>query len=237
MLERENIMDKVKNVLITGVNGGIGLNLAKKFKQSGYVVYGLDLDPISKSDDVKYYLKLDLNNPDWSYLFKDSFDVLINNAAVQIVKEFKDFTEEDINTIFNVNLINVIRLIQKTYFNPNSSIINIGSIHSHQTKKNFSLYATTKGGLETLTKALSIELAPYTRVNMIRPAAIRTPMLVDGLTGEGYLSLEKYHPTQSIGEPDDISDIILSIIGNGFINGSIIDVDGGISNVLNDPEN
>lgn len=226
-----------KKVLITGCNGGIGVDISEKFNKCGYTVYGIDLDEEFDSNNITHYKQFDLNNPKWDELFKEDFDILINNAAIQIVKKFNDITDDEINTIFNINIVNVIRLIQKLNFNKGSSIINIGSIHSHQTKVGFSLYSATKGSLESLTRALSIELAPYTRVNMIRPAAIETPMLISGLSRGGFRSLNTYHPTQSIGNPNNISDIILSIVNNEFINGSIIDVDGGISNVLHDPDN
>ena len=224
-----------KKVLITGCNGGIGTNLVNTFASCGYSVYGTDVHESSEHINIEY-TQLDLNNPNWSNLPDIEFDILINNEAVQIIKDFGDFTGSDIDTIFNVNIINVVKLIQRLNFNEGSSIINIGSIHSHQTKTGFSLYSTTKGALESLTKALSIELAPHTRVNMIRPAAIETPMLVEGLSRGAYRNLNTYHPTQSIGKPSNISDIILSILGNDFINGSIIDVDGGISNILHDPD-
>lgn len=224
----------MKVVLITGCNGGIGLELCRKFKLINYKVIGIDID-----DNINVFcdefIRLDLSNPDWSLLPNTHIDVLINNAAVQIVSNFFDLNDEDIDKLMNINIINVIKLIKRINFNKNGNIINIGSIHSSQSKPGFSIYATSKGALETLTKSLSVELAPNIRVNMIKPAAIKTKMLESGLTKESLSILDKYHPTGKIGEVENISNLCLSIIDNYFINGSIISIDGGISNVLYDP--
>ncbi len=74
-------------------------------------------------------------------------------------------------------------LVQKLHkYLKGGSVIFIGSIHAKQSKKDFTLYATTKGAVRTLTQSLSLELAPDIMVNCIAPAAINTPMLKAGLT-------------------------------------------------------
>jgi NAD(P)-dependent dehydrogenase (short-subunit alcohol dehydrogenase family) len=225
----------MKIALITGCNGGIGRELCKGFKSKNYKVIGIDLsDPINNLCDD--FIKLDLSDPDWSLLPKYSVDLLINNAAIQVVDNFFDLSDEQIDNVMNVNIINIIKLIKRLNFNKDSNIINIGSIHSTQSKPGFSIYATSKGALETLTRSLSVELAPNIRVNMIKPAAIKTKMLESGLSKKELEKLYKYHPTKRIGEGNNIFKLSLSIIDNYFLNGSIISIDGGISNVLHDPE-
>ena len=226
-------------VFITGVNGDIAKNICQylKFEYNSCEIYGIDIHGNPTHEFCDKYIQFDLSKPNWDNLFSDNFDLVINNAAMQIVKPFFNISDDEIDNMFNVNLLNPIKMLRKLNYSDNSNIINIGSIHSSQTKKGFTIYSITKGGLESLTKSLSVELAPNIRVNMIKPAAINTKMLKSGLTKEGYDKLSSYHPVNKIGDPRNISNLIISIINNPFLNGSIIELDGGISNVLNDPCN
>lgn len=226
----------MKTALVTGCNGDIGRSICESLKNNGYKVIGLDIDK-SNNEHCDDFIYLDLGDPNWSKLPSYKIDVLINNAATQIISNFFEFDDKDIDDIFNINIINVIKLIKRLSFNEGSNIINIGSIHSSQSKNGFSMYATTKGALETLTRSLSIELAPDIRTNMIKPAAINTKMLESGLSKSEYKKLSKLHPVNKIGEVNDISRLLILILENGFINGSIISIDGGISNLLVDPSN
>ena len=91
-----------------------------------------------------------------------------------------------------------------------------------------------------LTKTLSVELGSKIRVNAVEPAAIDTPMLKKGF--EGSINtidrLSNYHPTGFIGRPQDVSQAVLFLLdpSNEFLNGSIINLSGGINNCLHDPD-
>ena len=115
------------------------------------------------------------------------------------------------------------------------SVVNIGSIHSSQSKKGFLVYATTKGAIKTMTQNLSLELAPDIMVNCIAPAAIDTPMLKAGLSKEEYLQLRKYHPADRIGSPVELSKLH-TLRKKYFSTKAFIEYDGGISKLLHDLE-
>lgn len=222
--------------LITGCNGGIGRNLCKTFNSDGYKVYGIDKN-FQENEWCDEFLKIDLSDFSLSSIPKKDFDLLINCAAVQIIDDFQKFDIDQIEEVFNVNILSVIKLIRSINFSEDSNIINIGSIHSGQTKTGFSIYSITKGALESLTKSLSVELVPKTRVNMIKPAAIDTSMLKEGLSQEELSEIEDFHPVKEVGNVENVSSLCKEIIKNDFLNGSILSLDGGISNVLHDPSN
>jgi NAD(P)-dependent dehydrogenase (short-subunit alcohol dehydrogenase family) len=123
--------------------------------------------------------------------------------------------------------------------NHGGSILHIGSIHSHLTKPGFTSYATSKAALAGLTRAMAIELGASVRVNAIEPAAISTPMLEAGFADFPELKdkLEKFHPTGSIGSPEDVARAVLFFLDpqNLFLNGCILSLSGGIHNRLHDP--
>lgn len=242
-----------KKVVITGVLGGIGSGLAKAFKEQGYYVIGLDIkeqapgfcDKFIQFDIRKFCEDPDYNS-DMKVLFDSEvpeLDVLINNAAVQILSSIDEIRLEDWNHTLNVNVTGPLFLSQ--FFlarleKVHGCIINIASIHQQLTKKRFIAYATSKSALVGLTKSLSVDLQGRVRVNAISPAAIDTPMLHDGFANDSVKvqQLHDLHPIRRIGKPQEVSKLALLLAedGLGFINGANIQIDGGISNVLKDLE-
>jgi NAD(P)-dependent dehydrogenase (short-subunit alcohol dehydrogenase family) len=240
-----------KTVLITGVLGGIGSQLAKTFSEKGYQVIGLDIKdtPLSWCDK---FFKFDLNQYCSDPLYKQDMDavfdaevpelfVLINNAAVQLLDSLDEVKLPDWNHTLNVNLTGPLLLTQfflSRLEQSKGSVINIASIHHQLTKKRFLAYATSKSALVGLTKALSVDLQGRVRVNAISPAAIDTQMLRDGFDNDEdkVRMLNEIHPSQRIGKPKEVSQLALLLAEDelGFINGANLNIDGGISNVLKD---
>ncbi len=240
-----------KTVVITGVLGGIGRGLAKTFQENQYKVIGLDVrnEPSEHSDlfiqfDIRKYCTV----PDYKITMENRFresipqiHVLINNAAVQILSKLSEIKLEDWNHTINVNLTGPLLLsqfFQAQLRQSRGCIINIASIHQQLTKQRFIAYATSKSALVGLTKALSVDLQGTVRVNCISPAAIDTSMLREGFNNDEkkVQQLNEIHPIQRIGKPAEVSKLALLLAEDelGFINGSNIQIDGGISNVLKD---
>ncbi|HBE39804.1 MAG TPA: NAD(P)-dependent oxidoreductase [Bacteroidales bacterium] len=234
-----------KIILITGCLGGIGSVMVDFFSKKGWFVIGTDKRESFSNADIK--ITTDLNDVEEStnQILNTinqnkitQIDALINNAAVQIKKKFDDLTCDDWLESFNVNVIAGFMLVKKLRKHLHGgSVVNIGSIHSSQSKKGFLVYATTKGAIRTMTQNLSLELAPDIMVNCIAPAAIDTPMLKAGLSKEEYLQLRKFHPVDRIGSPVELSKLVYTLCErNIFLTGTCIEYDGGISKLLHDPE-
>lgn len=244
-------MDNKKTVLITGVLGGIGSQLARTFNESNYRVVGLDLID-EPSPYCEKFIRFDLNQYCADVEYKLHMDtildkevpelfVLINNAAVQILSSLSEVKIQDWNQTLNVNLTGPLMLSQlflSKLEKSQGSIINIASIHHQLTKKRFLAYATSKSALVGLTKALSVDLQGRVRINSISPAAIDTQMLRDGFNNDEdkVRMLNQLHPSQRIGKPQEVSQLALLLAEDklGFINGANLNIDGGISNVLKD---
>jgi NAD(P)-dependent dehydrogenase (short-subunit alcohol dehydrogenase family) len=169
-------------------------------------------------------------------------EVLINNAAVQIIKPSDELTRCDWASTLETNLLAPFWLT--TLFLPElraaqGSVVNIGSIHAKLTKRQFVAYATSKGALETMTRAMALDLAPEVRVNAIASAATDTPMLRSGFEGkpEELVMLESFHPLGRIASPNEVGRLALFLAGQdaSFITGAIMSIDGGISGCLSDP--
>ena len=243
-----------RTVLITGANGGIGQALCGGFRNAGWNVIGSDRDAKAGSA-LDAYVSLDLARfcRDAAYrneglnviqraIPEGGLHALINNAAIQIVAPVEKLTSDDWRTTMDVNLLAPFLLTQallQELEKAKGSAINIASIHAQLTKPQFTAYATSKAALVGLTRSLSVELGSRVRVNAICPAAIATPMLVDGFKGnpEGLKNLANYHPSGTIGTTDDVALAALYLAGSdsAFLNGTVLGLDGGIAARLHDP--
>ena len=254
-VNRQSTFESRPVCFITGVAGGVGRSLVEVFSAAGYSVIGTDLiDKIStlpldeyiQADMIRFVEKEDYANELLTNvkgaLNGRGINVLINNAAIQILGEIRELTRQDWSDSLSVNLLAPFFLCQGLLDEISmvkGVIINISSIHAKLTKKNFSAYSTSKAALSAMTKALAIELGGKIRVNAIEPAAIDTEMLRAGFRGDplGFELLKEFHPTGSIADPEEIGRLSLMLADPKFqfLNGSIVSIDGGIASCLNDP--
>ena len=245
--------EKSKKVaIITGSAGDIGRDIVAKLGDAGFVTIGLDC--VASIDVIPTFvtdLNLFISSPNTQNEFMEFAQpyceqadeiTLINNAAVQITGNMMRLSTDELTQSFNVNAIApflLCQLLVNNYEKKLRTIINISSIHSRLTKENFGAYAMSKASLSALTRSLSLEIGHNTRVCEIQPAAIDTEMLRAGLNDTSSLSkLKNCHPSGKIGQVDDVSSMILTILKTPsiFLNGLIVNLDGGISNRLYDPE-
>jgi NAD(P)-dependent dehydrogenase (short-subunit alcohol dehydrogenase family) len=243
-----------KAVIITGSNGGIGAALKAKFSEEGYAVIGIGKSADSQccddyiQTDFSVLVKNSVAREDFSkallgLLAQYELKALINNSATQILAPMDQLTFEDFQETLGVN-VSIPFLLSKICLGElekaNGSIVNVGSIHAKLTKKNFIAYATSKGALETMTKAMAVDIGDRVRVNLIAPAAIETDMLKAGFVGaqEKYIELEQYHPVGKIGAPGELAEFVSLLVVGGFnfLNGAVIDYSGGIHSKLHDPQ-
>mgnify|MGYP001821161196 FL=1 len=242
-----------KVVLVTGAAGGIGQALCREFTDAGWRVIGTDLEE-SPQLPVSDYLSIDLDRlcVDDDYcshglaslirLLPGRLDCLINNAAVQVVAPVDKLDADAWKKTLNVNLLApfiLVRGLLGELTKAEGSVINIASVHAEMTKPGFAAYASSKAGLVGLTRSLAVELGSTIRVNAIAPAAVSTPMLIDGFNGksEALAELAGFHPAQCIGRPEDLAQLALYLAGESskFLNGAVIGFDGGIASRLHDP--
>jgi NAD(P)-dependent dehydrogenase (short-subunit alcohol dehydrogenase family) len=162
-------------------------------------------------------------------------DVLVNNAGSNIRKPFLEVTVEDFETVMQIQLKSVFFLSQsvarKMVKSGGGKIINISSLSSQIGVANISIYAAAKGGVFSLTKSLSLELAPYgITVNAVAPGYVRTAMteaaFLDPKRQEWMLSRI---PLKRFGQPEDIGGAVafLAAPAGNYLTGEVIFVDGG----------
>lgn len=249
---------KIRTVVVTGASGGVGESICLNLIRGGYHVIGLDKkDGVIKPNKYYKHIIIDLNlyTTDLNYQNKINKEIknlssnkvvyaLINNAAIQIKKKLEDVTIYDWYSILNVNVLapyfiskNLFKYLKRNQ----GYIINISSIHDKLSKKNFGAYSVSKTALSGLSRAMVLEWGEFIKIVTISPAAIDTQMLRSGFDknfADIRNKLKICHPSNTIGKPSDISNLINFILTGSadFINGAIIHMDGGISHRLFDIE-
>lgn len=243
----------MKAALITGAAGGIGAALVHAFEQAGYFVVGTDLN--QSISDAHVYIAADLIEIATDDAALNAFryavlaalqgrtlNVIVNNAAVQILGSADTITVEAWDTTLRVNLTAPLRLTQAFLPEMNAAhgcVLNIGSVHAQATKKGFVSYATSKAALHGLTRALAVDLGSKVRVACLAPAAVRTPMLHAGFKDnpEALEALESAHPSERIAMPEEVAKAAVALVDEPFLfaTGSVFYLDGGILSRLHDP--
>jgi len=243
----------MRAAVITGAAGGIGTALCRGFRDAGCRTIGIDTGKAAGGCDAWFELDLERLCTDDDYrhlgferlstaLGDDDLHVLVNNAAVQILGGTGELTAAAWQRTLNVNLLAPFLLAQCVLGRlqaARGSIVNIASIHAALTKPGFVAYATSKAALVGMTRSMAVDIGRAVRVNAICPAAIATPMLLEGFAGNAaaLTELAEMHPAGRIGTPEEVAQaaVFLASAQAGFINGAVLGIDGGINSRLHDP--
>lgn len=246
-----------KVAVVTGAANGIGLAISQGFAERGATVVMTDIDndklhlekdlllrdydsvdavtcDVGCSDSVKQMAKQVLRD-------HSQIDVLVNNAAVAIPGNIVSMSEADWSSVINTNLSSVYRTIQaflpSMLTRKSGSVINISSVQASRSWRNWTAYATAKGGIRSMTIQLAGQFGDMNvRFNTITPGAILTPMNENRAKEEGEAFLaqsKKMSPASRLGRTSEVASaaVFLASDDAAFVNGADIKVDGGLSTV------
>ncbi len=162
-------------------------------------------------------------------------DILVNSAGMYREQRLEQATEEELDALLDANLKGTLWLTQAAlpYMRGSGSIVNLASDAGISGNYGCPLYCAAKGAVVALTRALALDLAPGVRVNCVCPADVETPLLEAQLR-DGCCTREEMaavYPLGRLGSAAEIAHVICSVASplNGFMTGSIITVDGGLT--------
>jgi 3-oxoacyl-[acyl-carrier protein] reductase len=186
---------KHKVVIVTGAAAGIGAGVAKFFAEQGAHVYAVDLDgpgvkghasALASAGHSAFAFEAKAQDKDAMAAVVDDarqrfghIDVLINNAGIYPRQPFLEMTEEQWDTMQDVNLKSVFHctklVLPHMVRQRSGSIINISSVTFFTGYAGLSHYVASKGGMIGLSRVLAKEMGEHNvRVNCITPGAIET---------------------------------------------------------------
>lgn len=240
-----NLENKI--TIVTGAGQGIGKGIALALANQGAKVVVSDLnqenaqkvaEEINQNQGQAIAVKCDVSQKnEIENLFQetknhfDKVDILVNNAGIFPFKAFAELSEDDWNKVMDINLKSIFLCSQQAAraMEQGGKIINISSIASIIGYKNLTHYCASKSGINGLTRALALELAPKINVNSIAPGAINTPGASVGSNEEIQKQTIAAIPLARMGEPEDIANMAVFLASDSanYITGQIFTIDGG----------
>ena len=241
-----------KVAIVTGASKGIGASIAKRLGAEGASVVvnyaasreGADRvvlaitreggkavavqGDVSKAADIKRLVAE-------TKRVYGALDVLVNNAGVFDFFPLEAVTEAEFHREFNINVLGPILLTQEAlslFGERGGSVINVSSVVSTKPPPNAVVYAATKGALDTVTRALAVELAARKiRVNTLAPGGVETEGTHRvGMIGSDFeKQIVASTPLGRIGQPDDIARVAVFLASDdaAWVTGERLAASGG----------
>lgn len=167
--------------------------------------------------------------------FGAPIDILVNNAGGLVGRrKLEEMDEAFWDAVIGVNLKSVFLVTRAAlpHFRDGGSIVNLSSLAAHDGGgPGAAAYAAAKGGVLTLTRALSKELAPRRiRVNCVSPGLINTTFHDTFSTPAARQSIVARTTVGREGEPEDVANAVLFLASDAsaYINGESIEINGGL---------
>jgi NAD(P)-dependent dehydrogenase (short-subunit alcohol dehydrogenase family) len=226
-----------KVAIITGASQGIGAGLVTAYRDHGYNVVATSRSIGNSDDPGVVAVPGDIADPSTADRVVATaverfgrIDALVNNAGAFLSKPFTDYTDEDFQRLYALNVGGFFHVTQRAaavmLAAGTGHIVTITTSLVEQPNSAIpaALAALTKGGLQAATQSLAIEFASRgVRVNAVAPGSVRTPMHAEAT----HAYLASTHPLGRMGDVDDITDAVMYLEGAHFVTGEILHVDGG----------
>ncbi len=227
----------MKTAIVTGGTSGIGLGVAKMLLAKGYKVYSTYVGPDFEENVENFEpIKVDQSNRDDLYAFINrikaecaSIDCIICNAGMSIRKSFTETTDKDWDTMMEVAVNSHYILVRELYrlIPGGSRIIFTGSQMGLMPHAMVLSYGVTKAAVHALAKNLVKEFeGTGTTVNAIVPGFVETPWQKEK-PEEIKQNIYKKTAIHRFATVDEVVDAYRFCIDNSFVNGSLIEVNGG----------
>jgi 3-oxoacyl-(acyl-carrier-protein) reductase len=237
-----------KNSLITGASGGIGGAIAKALYDAGAMVAlsGTRVEPLealaAELGERAHVLPCNLSDkesvealPKQAVEVMGSVDILVNNAGITRDNLFMRMSDDEWDSVLNVNLTSTFRLCKGVLRGMMKArwgrIVNISSIVGATGNPGQGNYAASKAGMVGMSKSLAYEVATRgITVNCVAPGFIATAM-TEKLTDDQKDKINAQIPAARMGTPEEIAAAVLYLSSQeaGYTTGTTLHVNGGMA--------
>jgi len=237
-----------KSALVTGASGGIGADIARVLHKAGATVAlsGTRTAPLeelaAELGTRAHVLACNLSDaeavealPKQAASAMGAVDILVNNAGITRDSLFMRMSDDDWQSVLDVNLTSSFRLCRGVLRGMMKArwgrIVNITSIVGHTGNPGQGNYAAAKAGLVGMSKSLATEVASRgITVNCVAPGFIATAM-TDKLNDDQKARILTQIPAGRMGAPDEIAAAVLYLASPeaGYVTGATLHVNGGMT--------
>ena len=240
-----------KTAIVTGAASGFGAGIARKFVAEGAQVMVVDLN-----HDGAMAMAEELGGGSFGHKANvadaaevkgvvetarevfGSVDILVNNAGVtHLPAPMEEVSEADFDRVFAVNCKSIYlfarELVPPMKAQGSGAILNVSSTAGLSPRPNLNWYNSSKGWVNTATRAMAVELAPAgIRVNALNPVAGETPLLASFMGEDTPEMRAKFLSTIPLGrfsQPEDMGNAACFLCSDeaSMITGVLLEVDGG----------
>jgi NAD(P)-dependent dehydrogenase (short-subunit alcohol dehydrogenase family) len=225
-----------KKVVVVGGSSGIGLATTELAKKEGADVIiasrsAAKLNPVAERLKVTAIPTDVTNDQSVAELFRRTgpVDHVVLTAAQLRTGPFKTVAMEDVRATMEGKFWGAWRVAREAEIRPGGSLTLVTGFLSVRPRPNSAIISAANGALESLARALALELAPV-RVNAVSPGVIDTPIraaMPEAARKEMLAKTAAALPVGRVGMAEDIAQQIASFMTNGFATGSIVYIDGG----------
>ncbi len=237
-----------KAALVTGASGGIGAGIARALHGAGAVVglSGTRVEPLEalagELGERAHVLPCNLSDPEavdalpkQAAEAMGSVDILVNNAGITRDNIFMRMSDEEWQSVLNVNLTATMKLCKAVVRPMMKSrwgrIVNISSVVGATGNPGQANYAASKAGMVGMSKSIAYEVASRgITVNCVAPGFITTAM-TDKLTDDQKSAILAQVPAGRMGEADEIAAAVLYLASPeaAYVTGTTLHVNGGMA--------
>jgi NAD(P)-dependent dehydrogenase (short-subunit alcohol dehydrogenase family) len=223
--------DGVDVIVHYGQNQDAANEVIAEIKQLGREAFGVQADISKVSSIQSMFEKIDTELT--KLTGESKFDILVNNAGTAIAKAIPDWTEEEFDYQFDLNIKGVFFTTQQAIprLRDYGRIVNIGTGLTRFSYPSYAVYAASKGAIDVLTHYLANELGIRgITVNTLAPGVIDTDLTAGWLrTEEGKQQTMAISAIKRIGMPEDIADAVsfLASEDSRWVTGQRIETSGG----------
>jgi NAD(P)-dependent dehydrogenase (short-subunit alcohol dehydrogenase family) len=225
-----------KKVVVVGGSSGIGLSTAELAKREGadVIIASRNVERLDRAADALNAIAIPADvtsDESVASLFRSCgpVDHVVVTAAQLRTGPFKTVTMEDVRGTIEGKFWGAWRVAKHADIRPGGSLTLVSGFLSVRPRPNSAIVSAANGALESLSRALALELAPV-RVNCVSPGIIDTPIraaMPEEARREMLAKTAASLPVGRVGIGEDVARQILSFMANGFATGAIVYIDGG----------
>jgi ketoreductase RED2 len=235
--------------IVTGSTSGIGEATARQLAATGWQVVVNSVTSV----EAGHALVAELGSKTTHYVQADvavledaqrlvheavdrfgRLDVLVNNAGTTEVIPHGDLeaaTPDVFRRLYDVNVVGAwqtsVAAMPHLRDTGNGCVVNVSSLAGVRPTGSSIPYAVSKAALNHLTRLLANTVAPEVRVNAVAPGLVDTPWTADWDDIRAFVHAAA--PMKRSAQPDDVAEVVLSLIRSTYVTGEIWVVDGGLA--------